>query len=417
MLKRYFNSDYIKNFSYLFGSSILSQAIPFLVLPILQKYFYTPEDFGLFTLYISITELLIGISTLKYEYAILVDNKLKHSVNTLFLSIIISAIISFIVFIVILILYNYSAENKLNKYLFLIPISVFTMAVYESINYWLNKHKQYLKIGVLKLTNSLTAECTKISFGFYKFNVNGLIAGRVIGQTITMTASVFLLYKNYKKYFRLYNLKLIKEQFKKHKRFPLYTAPGVIITGAINYLYISLFYEYYGPEKVGIIGISTSYIAAIFALVSASFSQVFFQKISEISDIKKIKSLYIKYSKVLALFSLFILSVTLLTPIKFIVYFLGDKWAGLLPVMQIMCAWLSVSFVTSSLSFIYIRLNKQKVMFILEIIHLIIVSGTIYLSHITYNNFNTTLICFSIIQIIYYLSVYLVSLSFMKKKI
>jgi O-antigen/teichoic acid export membrane protein len=416
MINKYIHSDFIKNFSYLFGSSILSQAIPFVTLPILQKYFFTPEEFGLYTLYITISELLIGISTLKYEYAILADKRIKYAVNTCFLSIFIAIVISIIVFVVVFIIYQYSEANKLNEYILLVPVSVVSMAIYESINYWLNKNKEYLKIGMLKLSNLAATESSKLSLGYFQLTANGLIIGKLTGQIISMFIGIYLFYKNYKKYIKFYNRKIIVHQFKKHKKFPLYTAPGVIITGAVNYIYIKLFYDYFGPEKVGIIGISTSYIAAAFALVSASFAQIFYQKISETSDLKKIKKMYIHYSKILALFSLLILTIIIFTPVNWITYVLGDKWNDLLPVMQIMCLWLSVSFITSSLSFIYIRLNKQKTMFLLETLHLLIVIFTISVSYKIYNDFKISLLSFSIAQILYYISVYIISLSFMRDK-
>ncbi|MFM7728275.1 MAG: hypothetical protein ACKO7B_16365, partial [Flavobacteriales bacterium] len=57
----------------------LSQLIPFLVLPILQKYFYGPEDFAKLASFVYFSEMLGVISTLKLEYAIVGKPSLRDS--------------------------------------------------------------------------------------------------------------------------------------------------------------------------------------------------------------------------------------------------------------------------------------------------------------------------------------------------
>ena len=70
--------------------------------------------------------------------------------------------------------------------------------------------------------------------------------------------------------------------------------------------------------------------------------------------------------------------------------------------MQIMALWMAVMFISSSLSYIYIKLGKQKQTLILDIIHLLMVLIGMNWIHESYKSPITTLWFFTIIQLLFY---------------
>ena len=78
-----------------------------------------------------------------------------------------------------------------------------------------------------------------------------------------------------------------------------------------------------------------------------------------------------------------------------------------------MVIWMAISFVSSSLSFIYIRLGKQKEMAIVDICHLIIVLASLYLGHYLYQNDYYTLLAYTIAQSVFYLFAILLAYVFL----
>src|ERR1041385_6667529 len=79
-------SEFARNLFFLISATALSQLLPFLVLPFLQRYFFSPYEFGLLAIYMAFSDLIVSAASFKYEYAIVSENRLKNAVNLLLLS-------------------------------------------------------------------------------------------------------------------------------------------------------------------------------------------------------------------------------------------------------------------------------------------------------------------------------------------
>ena len=62
-------SELVRNILILMTGSTIAQAIPIAISPLLTR-LYTPEDFGILALYISIASILAVIISMRYEIAI-----------------------------------------------------------------------------------------------------------------------------------------------------------------------------------------------------------------------------------------------------------------------------------------------------------------------------------------------------------
>lgn len=67
-------SEFNKNIFTLLSGTIIAQAIPIAISPILTR-IYTPDDFGVFALFLAISSVFGSISTAKYELAIALPKK------------------------------------------------------------------------------------------------------------------------------------------------------------------------------------------------------------------------------------------------------------------------------------------------------------------------------------------------------
>ncbi|OYT10601.1 MAG: hypothetical protein B6I18_08235 [Bacteroidetes bacterium 4572_112] len=90
MTKEPSNNEFWKNVATLLSASVLAQAIPFLLLPILQKWFFGPSDFGVLAIYTSVSLLLAGIASFKYELAIVNSVELLVSCQQCYIYLLIS---------------------------------------------------------------------------------------------------------------------------------------------------------------------------------------------------------------------------------------------------------------------------------------------------------------------------------------
>jgi O-antigen/teichoic acid export membrane protein len=90
-------------------------------------------------------------------------------------------------------------------------------------------------------------------------------------------------------------------------------------------------------------------------------------------------------------------------PSSIVTYILGEKWSGLLYIIKIISPWMGLMFMTSSLSYIFIRLGKQKEIFFFDIFHLVLIFVTLFTSQLFFNDGLETLYVITIAQSIFYI--------------
>ena len=91
------------------------------------------------------------------------------------------------------------------------------------------------------------------------------------------------------------------------------------------------------------------------------------------------------------------------TPSSLITMILGEKWAGLMDTIKIISPWMAVMFVASSLSYIFIRLGKQKEVFFFDIFHLFIILIGMVVGHYFLNDQIQILYVISLVQTLFYI--------------
>lgn len=160
---------------------------------------------------------------------------------------------------------------------------------------------------------------------------------------------------------------------------------------------------------------SFTLIGMVILVVAGSFSQVYYKNISKINNAQELLRDYIFWVKRLSILSTLGLILVWLLPNELGNTILGPEWIYLIPVVKVMSVWMSVMFISSSLSYIFIKINKQEVNIILDLVHLILVSASIYFSYSWYQDFETSLWWFSVTQTIFYAAVILISLTLIKQ--
>ena len=150
-------SEFTRNVLTLMTGTTIAQAIPIAISPILTR-IYTPEDFGIFALYISIASILSLIATGRYELAIMLPTKDKDAVNIVALSLFISFFVSFIALLIVSIfntqITSLLGNPDISSWLYFIPLTVLFTGIYQSFNYWSNRKKSikdWLQVKLFKV--------------------------------------------------------------------------------------------------------------------------------------------------------------------------------------------------------------------------------------------------------------------------
>ena len=129
MLKRFKpKSEFNRNILTLMTGTTIAQAIPIAISPILTR-IYTPEDFGIFAIFLAITLIIGSIANGRYELAIMIPKKDEDAINIFALGFIITTSISLLLLVLVLIFQKYFIfllkNEEIGVWLYFVPISVF----------------------------------------------------------------------------------------------------------------------------------------------------------------------------------------------------------------------------------------------------------------------------------------------------
>ncbi len=403
---------FARNAATLMTGTAVAQALPIAAAPILTR-IYSPADFGLFALYLSIVSPLSIISTARYESAIMLPEKDEDAVNLVGLSIFISIALSGIVLLVVCWWGHFFADligyQKIVKWFYLIPASIFLTGFYQSLNYWANRHSRYKMLATNRVVQSVTATGTNLFFGFYGLGAIGILLATLLGQlvaTILIACRLYLLDKEMKE---LISLKVMKAQAKRYIKFPKYDIPSMFTNVLANQIPVFMFGKYFSSQVVGFYSLTNKVMGVPVGLISGSILDVFRQRAS--SDYAKYgncKHIYVKTFKSLFLFAIFpFLFLMFFSPMLFSIIF-GDSWRVAGEFASIMSVMFFLGFVVSPLSYVFFIAEKQNYNFIGQICILIINLCSIGIG-VYFKNVRLALINYTIGYSIIYLSYLFVS--------
>jgi O-antigen/teichoic acid export membrane protein len=358
----------------LFTGTAISQLIPFLVLPILQKYYYGPEDFAKLATFVYFSEMMGVVSTLKLEYAIVGKPTLRESREvaiTGFRVVLLSSILTLVLSIFSFLFDWIHGLHELGSLLFLMPLVVFAMGCVQLTAYWFNARKEYDRIARGKLIQTTSSEGVKLLSGFSGMNFSGLILGRLTGLSLT---ALFQYVRYRKDVADIEQRNFSKWQLlSEHRSFVLYTTPSVFVGAFINFLYVEMFMQNFGAVSAGMVSVAMTYVGAGLGMMAASISQVYYGTIAGIQDRKAMLRLYATFLLRLIVLSTIMTAMIWILPASWVIGVLGEDWNELIVYCRVISIWLGVWFVSSSLSFIFLRLREQRAMLLFDALHILLV--------------------------------------------
>ena len=150
MIKKYISdSEFARNVITLMTGTTIAQAIPIAISPILTR-IYSPEDFGVLALFISISAIFGSIATARYELAIMLPEKNEEAINITALCIIISFFLSSVLFLIVSVFHVKIVElignQSISRWLYFIPLIVLFIGIHNSLSYYNTRNKYFKNI-------------------------------------------------------------------------------------------------------------------------------------------------------------------------------------------------------------------------------------------------------------------------------
>lgn len=278
------NKFFFRNVLTLMLGTVISQAIPVAIIPILTRVF-TPEDFGLLALYSAFVSILGVVAAGRYDIAIMLPKDDEDARILLQVSVLVVTLTSLIISIPIFLwndeIARFLGNEKIAVWLYLVPISVFFTGAYQALTYWNNRHRKFKNTAISRVNQSFFQGVAQTSLGSMQL-VGGLIWGQFIG---IFSGLVYLLKKDKtdKKIFKKTEIPLIKEQVKKYQKYPKYGVLGALCDASAVQMPVLMLTKFYSSSLTGMFSLTFRVLNMPTSIISSAIAQVLFQKVVEIS--------------------------------------------------------------------------------------------------------------------------------------
>lgn len=388
------------------GTSI-AQLVPIILSPIITR-IYSPEDFGVFTLYLTMVLIISTVGSFKYEQAIMLQEDDEQAIAIVKLCGLIALVVSLIAAIFVY-FFNIrinamltSGDSTISKHwFFMLPFSVFFLSIISVFRLFFNRNKNFLILSKGQVTQSFVTGSGQIVFA--KLGIGGLLLSSFLAQISHMLVygTKFFKKKEYK-HILFKQVNYIKF-LKRYRGFPFFQAPSALLEVLSAQMPNIILGAYFGPVILGFYALSQRVVRLPIGVIGSSFGEVFRQAASsEYIESGDVRELFIRTLKKLTIVSVLpFLILFVFAPDLFSLVF-GEQWRHAGNIIRIMAPMIWLSFIVGPLSVMFFIAEKQRMDFIMQVF-LVLTSGlALICGYYLYDSAEISLALFSVVYCIKY---------------
>jgi O-antigen/teichoic acid export membrane protein len=260
------------------GGTAAGQALSIVASPILSR-LYGPSDFGILAIYTSITSIAAVVSSLSYHQAIPLaeddDEAAKLLVLALGVVVTFSGVVGLLAFLTRNHVDALVPVAGFGPYLALVPLGVLGLGTYEVLTQWAARQKAFGLIGRTSAARTFLQVGMQVASGWAKLGTAGLMVGQLLGQCSgTLQIGRAAWRKDSQRLAQL-SLSNVKALAIRHRRYPLLSAPGALLSSLDSNATPLLFAHFFGATITGYFALGHRLLAIPFFLVGTSAQRVF----------------------------------------------------------------------------------------------------------------------------------------------
>lgn len=381
-----FRSALVREGATLISGNIWAQLIALLGYLLLAR-LYTPDDFGLFNMFFSYIEVLIILSTCKYELGVvLADNereatalsRLAMRLNLLVATLLLVGLVGVRAAVPQGVL---GRSNATFAVALMVPLMVYfngTSRVYAAL---CNRVRNFRQIALSEVVGSTTGLVSKLLLGLPRlaatvWHTLGLPIGAVLGK---VAANI-----NY--WFTVRRLHLPRDisrderlaAGRKFRNFPLYTMPKDLINSFsynLPFIWLALYFD---RAEVGLLGMALTCTFRPVNILNTAFEKLFYVRVAEkVRSRERVLPDLLSFVKWLNICTLPFFVLLFLFAGPLLGFLLGDKWAACEYYVRVLLPWVYVMLTSTSLMFIANVFGRQRTEFRFYVVLLVLRVGAV----------------------------------------
>jgi lipopolysaccharide exporter len=323
-------SEVVRGAAVLASGTAVAQLVIIATTPILTRIF-SPEQYGILGVVVSIAALLALVGTLSYDQALLLERDGDSASHLLVLMLVWSVLLSVAastggtVCVV-----AFDAEPAADFFSFLPWTGVLTLvtAVSMALSMWTVRLKRYRDIAIAEGILAVVMVAVQLAAGLFGVGVAGLLGGQLAGTTL---AAMFLGTLAYRSgaFAGLWDFDLRAKWAlaRKHYRFPLYSMPTSVLERSSKRLPVFLMALFFSPIEAGYYWLCFRVVTAPVQLVVQNMRKPYYKQALDLQARgESLAPLFWNSTGALAAFAIpMVVAMILLAPSLFEIAF-GEAW-------------------------------------------------------------------------------------------
>ena len=400
LFNRLRTSPFAAHVAHLGTGTLAAHLVTLAASPILSR-LYTPEEFGLFSLFHSLCVLLSFLATGTYEYAIVLPRDEQPARQLVRLTTFTSALFSSLLFFGLMGFAPWLSElfDLHTHFLMLLPLGVFTHACLNISTNWLIRQTSFKTMSFAKMGQALSMGGVQIGFGAAGLSAAGLaatswtsigmLAGYIAGRIAFVTGAFGKKRSELRELLSGWNRRELIQVATLYKDHPRYVLLSSLLSAAAIELPVLLITSLFGNEELGHYGLAFRVLMAPVTLIGTSVGHVFFQKFARRkSDGLPLAQFLLQIWGILALIAILPFGALFLFGQPVFSFVFGAEWSLSGIVASVMAPMLFFTFLTQPTGKSMLVLEKQRWMPLFSVLSLVLrlaalITGALYFDFIT----------------------------------
>lgn len=375
-LRQWSSQEFTRYSVTLLSASTLAQVIALVVYPLLTR-LYTPEDFGVLNVLLSLAGLLAIVSTGRYEPALVLEEE-DASAKALFKLVMLLCLSLYVLEQLVFTLFAhpiaslFKTASGLERWLPFLSLLVLMMGVWQAVNHYCIRQKKFKVVGENNLVKSSLNAGLKLGFGYAGMLRSGLVLATLLSWASALSLSLFRVRKQLAGFFSA-DKGLMRDMAAKYSNFPKFELPQAVSNMLAGNLPLLMLPLCFSMGEVGLFSLALTIGFYPVGVFTGSMDQVLYKRMVEQRQ---------RNEAVLPMIARFCRRTFLVLLPFFVLFFFisewffslvfGEQWAMAGTCFKIMLPWFFVVTMTASLTFIPKVYFKQKTAMLIEFTYIVL---------------------------------------------
>lgn len=283
--------SFLSNARTMIGGFAVAQAIPIAAAPLLAR-LYSPEAFGLQTLFMSATSVLIVLATLRLDLAILLaegdeEGELVGIIGLL--SLCVMALVAFLIIVFGPTIAERTARSGQYMWMWLLLPMIAAGVFVQVATALLTRTRDYRPIAATSVVNQLSYALVSVAASAVSA-AQGMVVGKAAGQ---IAGAIFIGSRSVStvvEKVRFARVSRTKWLWKRFNQFVVFNAPYSLIGAVSREMPIYIFSAMSATAAAGYYGLARMLLSVPNLLASAALSQVFYREAVEHRGTKRLET-------------------------------------------------------------------------------------------------------------------------------